>query len=405
MADIAGGATPATGPSVGTYLKNNMRQYGLLLALVAIMAFFQVVTDGTMMKPLNLTNLVLQNSYVVIMALGMLLVIVAGHIDLSVGSVAAFVGALSAVMIVNWDMSVWAVLPICLVVGGIIGAMQGYWIAYWRIPSFIVTLAGMLVFRGLTLWLLDGRNVGPFPKSFQTLSTGFVPDLFPFIATSLGLERFNGLAFVTGILAAVAVVWLGIRARRRAAAYGMVDEPFGFFVGKNVLIAAAMILFATIMATYRGLPNVLIWMGVLVVIFMFITNSTTVGRRIYAIGGNEKAAKLSGINTDRLVFLTFVNVGVLAAFSGMIVAARLNSATPKAGVGFELDVIAAVFIGGASMSGGAGTIVGAVVGAFIMGVMNNGMSLMGIGIDYQQVIKGLVLLAAVIFDVYNKSKS
>ena len=185
----------------------------------------------------------------------------------------------------------------------------------------------------------------------------------------------------------------------------MVDEPFGFFVGKNVLIAAAMILFATIMATYRGLPNVLIWMGVLVVIFMFITNSTTVGRRIYAIGGNEKAAKLSGINTDRLVFLTFVNVGVLAAFSGMIVAARLNSATPKAGVGFELDVIAAVFIGGASMSGGAGTIIGAVVGAFIMGVMNNGMSLMGIGIDYQQVIKGLVLLAAVIFDVYNKSKS
>ena len=405
MAEISGGATAATGPSVGTYLKNNMRQYGLLLALVAIMAFFQVVTDGTMMKPLNLTNLVLQNSYVVIMALGMLLVIVAGHIDLSVGSVAAFVGALSAVMIVNWDMSVWVVLPICLVVGGIIGAMQGYWIAYWRIPSFIVTLAGMLVFRGLTLWLLDGRNVGPFPKSFQTLSTGFVPDLFPFIATWLGLERFNGLAFVTGILAAVAVVWLGIRARRRAAAYGMVDEPFGFFVGKNVLIAAAMILFATIMATYRGLPNVLIWMGVLVVIFMFITNSTTVGRRIYAIGGNEKAAKLSGINTDRLVFLTFVNVGVLAAFSGMIVAARLNSATPKAGVGFELDVIAAVFIGGASMSGGAGTIVGAVVGAFIMGVMNNGMSLMGIGIDYQQVIKGLVLLAAVIFDVYNKSKS
>jgi len=215
MADIAGGATAATGPSVGTYLKTNMRQYGLLLALVAIMAFFQVVTDGTMMKPLNLTNLVLQNSYVVIMALGMLLVIVAGHIDLSVGSVAAFVGALSAVMIVNWDMSVWVVLPICLVVGGLIGAMQGYWIAYWRIPSFIVTLAGMLVFRGLTLWLLDGRNVGPFPKSFQTLSTGFVPDLFPFIATSLGLERFNGLAFVTGILAAVAVVWLGIRARRR----------------------------------------------------------------------------------------------------------------------------------------------------------------------------------------------
>ncbi len=404
MAGLAGKAATA-GPSVGVYLKNNMRQYGLLLALVAIMVFFQAVTDGTMMKPLNLTNLVLQNSYVVIMALGMLLVIVSGHIDLSVGSVAAFVGALSAVMIVNWGLPVFVVLPVCLVVGGVIGAMQGYWIAYWRIPSFIVTLAGMLVFRGLTLWLLDGRNVGPFPKEFQTLSTGFVPDLFPFVAPVLGLDRFNGLAFFLGIAIAVAIVWTGIRARRRAAAYGMVDEPFGFFVGKNILVAAAMILFATILATYRGLPNVLIWMGVLIVVFIFLTNSTTIGRRIYAIGGNEKAAKLSGINTERLTFLTFVNVGILAAFSGMIVAARLNSATPKAGVGFELDVIAAVFIGGASMSGGAGTIVGAVVGAFIMGVMNNGMSLMGIGIDYQQVIKGLVLLAAVIFDVYNKSKS
>jgi len=172
-----------------------------------------------------------------------------------------------------------------------------------------------------------------------------------------------------------------------------------------VLIVAALLLFSGILATYRGLPNVLISMAVLIVLFMFITNSTTFGRRIYAIGGNEKAAKLSGINTNRLVFSTFVIVGVLAAFSGMIVAARLNSATPKAGVGFELDVIAAVFIGGASMSGGAGTIIGAVIGAFIMGVMNNGMSILGIGIDYQQVIKGLVLLAAVIFDVYNKSKS
>ena len=405
MAGMAGKATATGEPSAGAYLKNNMRQYGLMLALAAIMVFFQIMTGGTMMKPLNLTNLVLQNSYVIIMALGMLLVIVSGHIDLSVGAVAAFIGALSAVMIVHWHLPVFVAMPICLVVGGIIGAAQGYWIAYWRIPSFIVTLAGMLVFRGLTLWLLGGQNVGPFPKSFQTLSTGFVPDFLPFIGPVLGLDPFNGFAFVVGILLAGTIVWSGIRARNRAAAYGMVDEPFGFFVGKNILIAAAMILFATIMATYRGLPNVLIWMGVLIVVFIFITNSTTIGRRIYAIGGNEKAAKLSGINTNRLVFLTFVNVGILAAFSGMIVAARLNSATPKAGVGFELDVIAAVFIGGASMSGGAGTIVGAVVGAFIMGVMNNGMSLMGIGIDYQQVIKGLVLLAAVIFDVYNKSKS
>ncbi len=402
-------ADSATQKTLSNHLGGHLRENGMLVALVAIVAFFLLVVrvfeDVDFLSAQNITNLFLQNSYVIIMALGMLLVIVAGHIDLSVGSVVGFTGAVAAVLTVNLDWPVIAVVPACLAVGFLIGAAQGYWIAYWRIPSFIVTLAGMLVFRGLTLWLLDGRNVGPFPKSFQTLSTGFVPDLFPFIGTALGIERFNGLAFVIGLVLAAVIVLSSIRARRRAAEYGMVDEPYAVFVGKNVIIAAFMIGFATIMATYRGLPNVLIWMGVLIVVFMFLTNATTLGRRIYAIGGNEKAARLSGINTDRLVFLTFVNVGVLAAFSGMIVAARLNSATPKAGVGFELDVIAAVFIGGASMSGGAGTIVGAVIGAFIMGVMNNGMSLMGIGIDYQQVIKGLVLLAAVIFDVYNKSKS
>jgi len=396
-------------PSAARYLKNNMRQYGMLLALVAIIAFFQVLVGIFIGVPFlsaqNITNLFLQNSYVIIMALGMLLVIVSGHIDLSVGAVAAFVGALAAQMIVNWDWPVYLAMPAALIVGGMIGAAQGYWIAYWRIPSFIVTLAGMLVFRGMTLWLLDGRNVGPFPKSFQIISTGFVPDLLPWVAPMLGLERLNALAIVLGGLVALGILWAGISARRKAQAYGMVEEPYGFFLAKNVLIVAALLLFSGILATYRGLPNVLISMAVLIVLFMFITNSTTFGRRIYAIGGNEKAAKLSGINTNRMVFSTFVIVGVLAAFSGMIVAARLNSATPKAGVGFELDVIAAVFIGGASMSGGAGTIIGAVIGAFIMGVMNNGMSILGIGIDYQQVIKGLVLLAAVIFDVYNKSKS
>lgn len=399
----SGGA--ASGTSVGAYLKNNMRQYGMLIALIAIMAFFQVVTDGTMMKPVNLTNLFLQNSYVIIMALGMLLVIVSGHIDLSVGSVVGFVGALAAVMIVNWDWPVYVVIPACLAVGTAIGAAQGYWIAYWRIPSFIVTLAGMLVFRGLTLWLLNGQNVGPFPKEFQILSTGFIPDALPFVAPALGLERLNATAVLAGLIIVVGIVWSGLSARRKAAAYGMNDEPLAFFIGKNVVIGAAILYVTWLLATFRGLPNVLVTMGLLIMLYIFITNSTTIGRRIYAIGGNEKAAKLSGINTERLTFLAFANLGFLAGLAGMIVAARLNSATPKAGAGFELDVIAAVFIGGASMSGGAGTIVGAVVGAFILGVMNNGMSIVGIGIDYQQMIKGLVLLAAVIFDVYNKSKS
>jgi putative multiple sugar transport system permease protein len=387
--------------SGGDYLSGHFREYGMLIALVAIVVFFVAVLrifEGIdFLSAQNITNIFLQNSYVVIMALGMLLVIVAGHIDLSVGSVAAFVGAFSAVLTVDMDWPVWAVIPTCLVIGGIIGAAQGYWIAYWRIPSFIVTLAGMLVFRGLTLWMLGGQNIGPFPKAFQALSTGFIPDL-------IGSGKPNLTALVIVTVAAMIIVWVGWRARQRNAAFGIAQEPLNFFVIRNAIVAGALIFVAWKLASFRGLPNVLIVMSVLIVLYAFFTESTTSGRRIYAVGGNLKAARLSGINADRLTFLTFVNMGVLAGLAGLIVSARLNSATPKAGTGFELDVIAAVFIGGASMTGGSGKIVGVVVGAFIMGVMNNGMSLLGIGIDYQQVIKGLVLLAAVIFDVYNKSK-
>lgn len=386
-----------TQPNMATYLLGHLREYGLLFALIAIMLFFQVVTDGTLLKPVNITNLFLQNSYIIIMALGMLIVIVGGHIDLSVGSVMGFVGALAAVMIVNLDVPVAITIPVCLVVGGLIGAAQGYWVAYWNIPSFIVTLAGMLVFRGLSLWLLEGQSVGPFPKSFQLLSTGFIPDIF-------GVGRPNATALAVGVIAACAIVYLGMRKRARNMAYGIEDEPVSFFVVRNAIVAGALLFVIYKLSTFRGLPNVLVTMGLLTIVYAFITEQTTIGRRVYALGGNVKAAKLSGIPTERLTFLTFVNMGVLAALAGLIFAARLNTATPKAGFAVELDVIAAVFIGGASMSGGVGKIVGAVVGAFIMGVMNNGMSIMGIGIDYQQVIKGLVLLAAVIFDVYNKQK-
>lgn len=387
----------STTRTIASYFASHLRDYGMLLALAAIMVFFQFATDGTLLRPVNITNLFLQNSYIIIMALGMLLVIVAGHIDLSVGSIVGFVGAFAAILMVNYGWPVYAVIPICLLLGALIGAAQGYWIAYWNIPSFIVTLAGMLVFRGLSLWLLEGQSVGPFPREFQALSTGFIPDFF-------GVGRPNVTAIVAGVLVAGSLVWVGFRTRLRNAKYGITDEPLAFFVGRNAIVASAIIFVAFKLATFRGLPNVLITMGVLTVAYTFLTESTVIGRRIYALGGNKKAAKLSGIKTERLTFLTFVNMGVLAALAGLIFAARLNTATPKAGAAFELDVIAAVFIGGASMQGGVGKIVGAVVGAFIMGVMNNGMSIMGIGIDYQQVIKGLVLLAAVIFDVYNRSK-
>ena len=395
--------TSATAPageqarSSWRFLKGHLREYGILFALIAIMAFFQVATGGILLRPVNLTNLVLQNSYIVIMAIGMLLVIVAGHIDLSVGSVLGFIGALAAVMIVNWDIPYLIAAILCLGMGAIIGMAQGFWIAYFRIPSFIVTLAGMLVFKGLTLWLLAGQSVGPFPPQFQLISSGFVPDLF-------GAESMNLFSLMIGLAVAGGLAALAIRNRAAQARTGTPEEPFAFFAAKTGIIFFGIAYLSWLMADFRGLPNVFIVMALLIAVYSFVTSRTTTGRRIYAIGGNERAAMLSGINAKRLTFLTFANMGMLAALAGLVFAARLNTATPKAGAGFELDVIAAVFIGGASMAGGVGTVVGAVIGAFIMGVMNNGMSILGIGIDYQQVIKGLVLLAAVIFDVMNKNK-
>ncbi|MDI7860760.1 sugar ABC transporter permease [Rhizobiaceae bacterium n13] len=384
--------------SVMDYVRGNIREYGMLIALVVIMVFFQVVTGGILFKAVNLTNLVLQNSFIVIMALGMLLVIVAGHIDLSVGSIVGFIGALSAILTVNWGMNFSVAILACLVVGAFIGAVQGYFIAYHRIPSFIVTLAGMLVLRGLTLLVLGGRNVGPFPKDFQSISTGFIPQFADFGGV-------HSTSIVLTVLIAVFLFAMAFRRRKVNMAHGVDVEPFGFFIFQNLVIAAAILFLGYQLSSYKGLPNVLIVMLLLIALYTFVTTRTTIGRRIYALGGNEKATRLSGINTERLSFYTFINMGVLAALAGMIVAARLNSATPKAGVGFELDVIAACFIGGASASGGVGKITGAVIGAFIMGVMNNGMSIMGLGIDYQQMVKGAVLLAAVFFDVYNKSKA
>ncbi len=390
--------------SVSDYLRKNIREYGLLLALVVIMLLFQFLTGGVLFKPVNITNLVLQNSFIVIMALGMLLIIVAGHIDLSVGSIVAFIGGISAIMLVKWGWHFSLVVPLCLLLGAAMGAAQGYWVAYQKIPSFIVTLAGMLVFRGLTYVVLEGRPIGPFPKEFQLLSTGFIPDFLSFTDPATSIVK-NYVALIAVLALVGWAIYSGLKNRRLNEQHGTPNEPFVFFAGQMLVISVVAIFLGFQLSTYRGLPNVLVVMGVLIAFYTFVTTRSTIGRRIYAMGGNEKAAKLSGINTERLTFYTFVNMGVLAALAGMIIAARLNSATPKAGVGFELDVIAACFIGGASASGGVGKIIGAVIGAFIMGVMNNGMSIMGIGIDYQQLIKGLVLLAAVFFDVYNKNKA
>ncbi|MGE3876245.1 MAG: multiple monosaccharide ABC transporter permease, partial [Parvibaculaceae bacterium] len=375
-------------PDLLRFIKAHIRDYALLLSLLAIMVFFQFTTNGTLFMPVNMTNIILQNSYIVIMALGMLLIIVAGHIDLSVGSVSGFIGAVAAVMMVSWKIDPFLSVLACLLLGAAIGALQGFFVAYHKIPAFIVTLAGMLVFKGLALTVLGGASVGPFPREFQLLSSGFIPDVF-------GVGPFNVTAMMIGTLVTAIIIYFNYRKRLNQQAHGLAEEPDVIFYGRNILIAIAFLGFSFLMARYKGLPNVLIVMFALIALFVFLTTNTTMGRRIYAMGGNEKATKLSGINTEKLTFMIFVIMGALAALAGLIFAARLNVATPKAGLGFELDVIAACFIGGAATTGGVGKVIGAVIGAFIMGVMNNGMSIMGVGIDWQQVIKGAVLMLAV----------
>ncbi|NNU85176.1 sugar ABC transporter permease [Geobacillus sp. BMUD] len=384
--------------SFGQLIKNNMRSSSMVIALILIMLLFQVLTGGILLRPLNITNLILQNSYILVLAVGMMLVIITGHIDLSVGSVAAFVGALAGILMVQHQTSVWLTMLICLLLGALIGAWQGFWVAYVKIPSFIVTLAGMLLFRGLTMVILEGQSIAPFPKTFQNMSSGFLPDVFHGGAIHL-------FTIVIGVAASLLFIALEWRKRNNQKKYGFAVVPAPMFALKLAAIAAVIMIFTYILATYEGIPTILVILAALIIIYSFVANRTVVGRHIYAIGGNEKAAQLSGIKTKRVTFWVFVNMGVLAALSGLIFAARLNAATPKAGNLFELDAIAACFIGGASAYGGVGTIGGAIIGGLVMGVMNNGMSLLGLGIDWQQAIKGLVLLIAVAFDIYNKNKA
>ncbi|MFG3258933.1 multiple monosaccharide ABC transporter permease [Streptomyces sp. NPDC048172] len=378
-------------------LRNNMRQYGMLVALAFIVVLFQIWTDGTLLLPNNVSNLIQQNGYILILAMGMMLVIIAGHIDLSVGSLVAFVGAMSAVMIVKHDMPWVLALIISLLIGAAAGAWQGFWIAYIGIPSFIVTLAGMLLFRGATQIVLEGQSIAPFPKGFQNIAQGFIPEMGPY-------TQYHNPTLLLGVLVVVFLLLQEWRDRRRQLAYELDVLPFNIWVLKCVAIVAAVVAFTLTLASFRGVPVVLLIMCALLIALGFVMRNAVVGRHIYALGGNKAAAKLSGVKDQRVTFLVFVNMGMLAALAGVVYAARLNAATPNAGTMFELEAIAACFIGGASMSGGVGTVLGAVIGGLVLGVLNNGMSLVGIGTDYQQVIKGLVLLAAVAFDVWNKRK-
>ncbi len=379
-------------------LKGNMRQYGMVIALVIVVLLFYFLTEGIIMTPRNISNIIQQNGYVMILACGMLLcILTGGNVDLSVGSVVGFVGAVSAVMILRMGVPVLPGMLISLLIGILIGAWHGFWIAYAGVPAFIATLAGQLIFRGCTMAILQGTSIAPLPDQYTFIGAGFIPDPF---APETG--QFKTLTVVLCAIACIIFIVSQIVSRNNKKKYGFDVEHFGLFIARLVVISGVIMFFAIQLAQYRGLPTVLVLVVLLVLIYTFITNKTVVGRHIYAFGGNAKAAKLSGIKTSRIMFLVYTNMGLLAALAGLVFTGRLNSATPKNGDGFELDAIAACFIGGASTSGGIGTIIGAIVGGLLMGVLNNGMNIMGVSIDWQQAIKGAVLLVAVAFDVLSK---
>ena len=388
---------PGLRERVSSFLMSHVRQSGMVVALAAIVLLFQVWTGGILLKPLNVTNIVQQNGYILVLAIGMVIVIISGHIDLSVGSIAGFIGAVSGVLMVRNDMPWLVAVGVCVGIGALIGAWQGFWIAYVGIPSFIVTLGGMLVFRGATQYLLEGQSIAPMPRGLEQVSSGFLPEM--------GTNAvYHWPTVILGAVMIVATLVVQIRRRRSQIRYGQQVSATALFVAKCVAIVAALAAFTLLLASYRGVPIVGIILVVLTLIYAFVMRNTVLGRQVYAVGGNSAAARLSGIRNQRVTLLVFVNMGMLAAVAGLLFAARLNSATPQAGVNFELEAIAAAFIGGASSSGGVGTVFGAIVGGLVLGVLNNGMSILGIGSDVQQVIKGLVLLAAVGFDVYNKRK-
>ncbi|MDX9823952.1 MAG: sugar ABC transporter permease [Sphaerochaeta sp.] len=386
-----------------TILKKNVRQYMMVIALVVAMIAFGFLTDGIFFRPVNLTNLVLQNSYVLILAVGMLLCTLTGNVDLSVGSIVCFIGALCGVMMVDLQWNPYMAMLLALLVGALIGMWQGFWIAFVNVPPFIATLAGMLVFRGLGQVIMKGQTKAPFPKEFQMISSGYIPD--PLGGLTIGNTQLHLFTLLIGLIIVALIIFGEVKKRKKQKQYDFDILPAGIWLVKVIFIAAALVAFTVVFALYKGFPNILILLGVLVVAYQFVASKTVQGRHIYALGGNRKAAELSGVKVKWVMFWIYTNMAVLAAVAAMVFTARLNSATPKAGQNFEMDAIAACYVGGSAVSGGIGTVIGAVVGGLFIGVLNNGMSIIGISTDWQQAIKGFVLLGAVAFDLYSKSQS
>lgn len=373
-----------------------LRAYSMVIVLVAIAVLFHFLTEGLIFTSMNLTNLILQNSYVVILILGMLPVILTGNVDLSVGAILSFVGAVAAILQVSLGWGTVPTLVVSLIIGIAAGAWNGLWIAKFDIPPFIVTLSTQLALRGLTMVVLNGASIGPFHDTFRWISSSF-------LAESIGVDPFL-LTMVLAVVACVVFAFVMIRDRKAKMTHGVPVKPFRNTLITVVVLSVVILALSVVMAAYKGYPTVLLLMLVLTLIYNFVCNRTMFGRSLYAIGGNRKAAALSGIKDRRGMFLAYANMGLMSAVAALVYTARLNAATPKAGTGFELDAIAACYVGGASVSGGAGTIGGALIGCFVIAILNNGMSMMGVSADWQQTVKGLVILAAVAFDMIPKAK-
>jgi putative multiple sugar transport system permease protein len=376
-------------------LTRNLRTSGIYIAFVAIVALFWLLTENHVsLSPGNITNIVLQYSYILVLAIGMVLVIIAGHIDLSVGSVVALTGAVSAVLVIKngapWRVGMLAAIGVGLAVG----AWQGFWVAYVGIPAFIVTLAGMLLFRGLDLMILNAQSI-PVPEAFQKIANGYLPEMGP-------NTGYHNPTLVLTLLGIAVLTYFELKNRSDRKKYDMSVPPIAVTIIKLVLSGGLLLATGMLLASYKGLPVVGLILFALVIIYTFITQRTVTGRYIYSVGGNRNAAGLSGVNTKKVDFLVMVNMGLLAGVAGMVFTAYLTAANPKDGVGFELDAIAAVFIGGAAVAGGVGTVTGAMIGGLVMGVLNLGLANMSVDSNWIQVIKGLVLLGAVAFDVLSK---
>ena len=384
-------------------LSVNLRQYGILAALAVIIVLFQGLTGGRLLLPGNVNNLIQQNAYVLILAVGMVIVIIAGHIDLSVGSLAAMVGAIAAIAMTQWNLPWWAAVILAIFAGAMVGAWQGFWIAFVGIPAFIVTLAGMLLFRGLTLVLLTGGTINALPAEFNAIGGGWVPALLGSIGEGRGSRDI--LTIFLGLVASAMLLLQQLRARGKQRKLQLVKEGPVSFWGKNAIAVVVILALTWQLSAYRGTPIILVIVGVLILLFTFVLNRTVFGRHVYAIGGNLFAAQMSGVKTSWISFFIFVNMGVLAGLAGIVTTARAGGAVASAGQNFELDAIAAVFIGGAAVTGGVGTVIGAIVGALIMGVLNMGLSILSVDAAWQQAIKGLVLLLAVAFDALSKRRA